>query len=57
MIIRAERDKGFFVAFDYSSDALTEIDRFFRQTAISSSPSPSAKSSTRKSPRNSRRRN
>ena len=32
MMVRAERDKGFFVAFDYSSDALTEIDRFFRQT-------------------------
>ncbi len=29
---RADRSKGFFVAFDYSSDALTEIDRFFRKT-------------------------
>ncbi len=29
---RAERTKGFFVAFDFSSDALTEIDRFFRKT-------------------------
>ena len=29
---RANRTKGFFVAFDYSSDALTEIDRFFRKT-------------------------
>jgi len=29
---RANRSKGFFVAFDYSSDALTEIDRFFRKT-------------------------
>jgi hypothetical protein len=32
MMVRAKRDKGFFVAFDYSSDAMTEIDRFFRQT-------------------------
>ncbi len=29
---RAERTKGFFVAFDYSADALTEIDRFFRKS-------------------------
>ncbi len=29
---RAERTKGFFVAFDFSSDALTEIDRFFRKS-------------------------
>ncbi len=29
---RANRAKGFFVAFDYSSDALTEIDAFFRKT-------------------------
>ena len=29
---RAEREKGFLVAFGYSSDALTEIDRFFRKT-------------------------
>jgi len=32
MMTRAERDKGFFVAFDYSQDATREIDRFFRQT-------------------------
>jgi len=31
-MIRAERKKGFFVAFDYTMDALTEIDRFFRKT-------------------------
>lgn len=31
-MIRAERMKGFFVSFDYSSDALTEIQRFFKQT-------------------------
>lgn len=29
---RANRTKGFFVSFDFTSDALTEIDRFFRQT-------------------------
>jgi hypothetical protein len=29
---RANRTKGFFVAFDYTDDALTEIDRFFRKT-------------------------
>lgn len=28
---RARREKGFFVAFDYSDEALREIDRFFRQ--------------------------
>ena len=26
---RSKREKGFFVAFDYSKDALREIDRFF----------------------------
>ena len=31
-MMRADRTKGFFVAFDYSQDALTEIDRFFRKT-------------------------
>lgn len=29
---RANRKKGFFVAFDFSSDAMTEIDRFFKKT-------------------------
>jgi DNA modification methylase len=29
---RSDRTKGFFVAFGFSSDALTEIDRFFRKT-------------------------
>jgi DNA modification methylase len=29
-MIRADRKKGFFVSFEYSSDALTEVDRFFR---------------------------
>ena len=29
---RAGRTKGFFVSFGYSSDALTEIGRFFQKT-------------------------
>ncbi len=28
---RAKCEKGFFVSFDYPSDALREIDRFFRE--------------------------
>jgi hypothetical protein len=28
---RAKCEKGFFVSFDYSSDAMHEIDRFFRE--------------------------
>jgi DNA modification methylase len=32
VMAREERTKGFFVSFDYSSDAMTEIDRYFRQT-------------------------
>ena len=32
VLVREERTKGFFVAFDFSEDAYTEIDRFFRQT-------------------------
>ena len=31
-MIRSERMKGFFVSFDYTGDALTEIQRFFTQT-------------------------
>jgi len=27
---RSKREKGFFVAFDYTDDALREIDRFFK---------------------------
>lgn len=27
---RSKRDKGFFIAFDYTEDALREIDRFFK---------------------------
>jgi DNA modification methylase len=30
-MIRADRPKGFIVAFDYSSDAMTEVDSFFRK--------------------------
>ena len=29
---RADRTKGFFVAFDYTEDALREIDAFFRKS-------------------------
>lgn len=29
---REDRTKGFFVAFDYSTDALREIDAFFRKS-------------------------
>lgn len=32
IMARADRKKGFFVSFDYSSDALTEIDAFFRKS-------------------------
>lgn len=32
MMGRADRTKGFFVSFDYSSDALREIDAFFRKS-------------------------
>jgi len=32
VMTRENRTKGFFVAFDYSSDALTEIDAFFRRS-------------------------
>jgi hypothetical protein len=31
-MIRSERTKGFFVSFDFTSDALSEIQRFFKQT-------------------------
>jgi hypothetical protein len=31
-MMREERTKGFFVSFDYTSDAMTEIGRFFKQT-------------------------
>jgi DNA modification methylase len=32
MMTRSDRTKGFFVSFDYSKDALTEIDAFFRKS-------------------------
>jgi hypothetical protein len=32
MMMRSDRPKGFFVAFGYSSDAMTEIDAFFRRS-------------------------
>jgi DNA modification methylase len=32
MMARTDRTKGFFVSFDYSSDALAEIDAFFRKS-------------------------
>jgi len=32
VMTREDRQKGFFVAFDYSSDALTEIDAYFRKS-------------------------
>lgn len=35
---RAKREKGFFVAFDYSEDALREIDRHFREDHVVISP-------------------
>jgi DNA modification methylase len=37
-MMRTKRKKGFFVSFDFSSDALTEIDRFFRREHISIVP-------------------
>jgi hypothetical protein len=32
---REERNKGFFVSFDYSQDALSEIQAFFKKTGKS----------------------
>ncbi len=32
VMMREDRQRGFFVALDYTSDALREIDRFFRQS-------------------------
>lgn len=32
MMMRENRSKGFFVSFDYTSDAMTEISRFFKQS-------------------------
>ncbi len=33
VMIREDRSKGFFVAYDYTRDALREIDGFFRKSA------------------------
>lgn len=33
VMTREERQKGFFVAFDYTSDALREVDAFFRKSS------------------------
>jgi len=35
VMMREDRKKGFFVAFDYSSDATREIDGFFRRSGKS----------------------
>ena len=32
MMMREDCEKGFFVGFDFSSDARTEIDKFFKRT-------------------------
>ena len=32
MMAREECQKGFFISFDYTSDAMTEVSRFFKQT-------------------------
>ena len=32
MMTREDRTKGFFVAFDFTADALREIDAFFRKS-------------------------
>jgi hypothetical protein len=37
-MMRSKRKKGFFVGFDFSSDSMTEISRFFRQEHISIIP-------------------
>jgi DNA modification methylase len=38
VLARENRTKGFFVSFDFSSDAMTEIDRHFRRTGRSIIP-------------------
>jgi len=35
VMMREDRTKGFFVSFDYSADAMTEIDAFFRKSGKS----------------------
>jgi hypothetical protein len=50
---RAERRKGLLVSFDYTDDALTEIDRYFQKTGKVIVPLPFVKSSTNRSRRSS----
>jgi len=38
VLMRENRTKGFFVAFDFSGDALREIDALFRRDTASSFP-------------------
>jgi len=40
MIMREDCEKGFFVSFDYSSDALQETESFFTSNAATKSSSP-----------------
>lgn len=35
VMVREDRAKGFFVSFDYSSDAIREIQSFFKKTGKS----------------------
>ena len=35
VMIREDRQKGFFISFDYSQDALREIQAFFKKTGKS----------------------
>jgi hypothetical protein len=37
-MMREDRTKGFFVAFDYSSDAMSEIQAFFKKSGKSIIP-------------------
>ena len=37
-MLRAKRQKGYFVGFDFSHDALHEIDAFFRREHVTISP-------------------
>jgi hypothetical protein len=38
VMMREECEKGFFVSFDYSQDAIEEIGRFFKRTGKSIVP-------------------
>ena len=35
VMMREDRNKGFFVSFDYTADAMTEIGAFFKRTGKS----------------------